>query len=287
MFFVSNSQVKINHPLVTVAWLHEHINTPNLLILDATLPKVTLAKTIKNIVKKQLPDARFFDIKDAFSDANARFPNTMLSAIDFQKQAQKLGVNKDHCIVVYDDHGVYSSARAWWMFKAMGFQNIAVLDGGLPAWITAGFDVEDPIKRDYEKGNFEAKPVSDMFIGQKEVFAAVENGNVQLLDARSSARFHGRAPEPRAGVKSGHIPRAKSLPYSGILYGNRLFSEEALRAIFREMNPDDKKMIFSCGTGITACVLALGAEVAGYTEKSVYDGSWTEWGSLTHVPIEV
>ncbi len=278
--------LKISNSLVSVQWLHQHRNAINLIILDATLPKVTAKKQLVNSIKKRIPNAHFFDIKNVFSDPEGNFPNTILSPEDFEKQAQSLGINKDSCIVVYDDHGVYSSPRAWWSFKAMGFDNVAVLDGGLPQWIAEGLETVVPEENSLVKGNFKSDHNQGMFVNTNDVLRAIQDDNKLVLDARSLGRYHGTAEEPRIGVRGGHIPNSKSFPYADVLSTDTLKSKEALKAMFAKINPDAKEMIFSCGTGITACVLALAADLTEYTDFAVYDGSWTEWGSLVDLPIE-
>ncbi|MFY0604228.1 MAG: sulfurtransferase [Flavobacteriaceae bacterium] len=279
--------LKIISPLVSVNWLQQHIDATNLVILDATLPKVTSTEIEDNFEKLQIPNAIFLDIKEIFSDNGAEFPNTMLSREDFENEAQKLGINNDSCIVVYDQHGIYSSPRVWWMFKTMGFDNIAVLDGGLPAWNKAGFDLVEPIHKDIKKGDFTASYNENMILEFTDVLKSLQENNTQIFDARSSGRFKGIDPEPRDKVRSGHIPKSKSLPYSSLLNGVQMKSKKELKELFNKQNADNKPMIFSCGTGITACVLALGATVSGATSISIYDGSWTEWGSLHNLPIEI
>jgi thiosulfate/3-mercaptopyruvate sulfurtransferase len=279
--------LKITSPLVSVDWLQKHFNASNLIILDATLPKVTAANKEASLPKKQIVSARFFDIKKEFSEPSGMFPNTMLSSNDFEKQAQLLGIQKDSCIVVYDAHGIYSSPRVWWMFKAMGFDNIAVLDGGLPAWIKVNGKVEDPVNREIKKGDFNADHRDKMFVESKDVLNAIDHQNITIVDARSAGRFLGKDVEPRKGVRSGHIPSSKNLPYAKVLDKNCLRSKEELKEVFTLLNPKGREMIFSCGTGITACVLALGAEIAGYTNTAVYDGSWTAWGSTSELPITI
>lgn len=272
--------------LVSAQWLHLHLEAPNLVVLDATLPKVTAkGEEPKNHRKECIPRARFFDIKNVFSDPKGIFPNTLLSPSSFALEAQRLGIHKNSCIVVYDDHGIYSSPRAWWCFRAMGFENVAVLDGGLPSWIENDLPTSDEYEEVSSLGTFESNYHEGTFSDKNDILDTLNNDTI-VLDARSSLRYEGVAPEPRAGVRSGHIPKSKSLPYAELLNGSVFKSSEEINNIYRDKNPNSKRMIFSCGTGITACVLALGAHVSGYTNISVYDGSWTEWGSLKELPIE-
>ena len=278
--------LQIEKPLVSVNWLHQHIDATNLVVLDGTIPKVSQQKTDAKFEEFQIPNARFFDIKKAFSIQGAAFPNTALHPKDFEKEARKLGINKNSCIVVYDTHGVYSSPRVWWLFRTMGFTNIAVLDGGFPAWKKANFPIEKKQIQDVELGNFKVCFEPEKLIDLEIVLESVKNRSKQVVDARSKGRFNATEPEPRKEIRSGHIPTSTNLPFSSLLNNIELKSKEELEHLFKEVNPDSKEMIFSCGSGITACVLALGASIAGYKEMAVYDGSWTEWGSLTHLPIE-
>ena len=256
--------LKIDKPLVSVNWLFVNLENENLIILDATLLKVTASKDEqKEVEKKQIKRARFFDIKNTFSDINAPFPNTILSPKEFEKKTQILGINDNSCIIVYDDLGIYSSPRVWWMFQLMGFQNIAVLNGGFPEWISKKYPIEKPVKHQYHQGNFKVNFKTEKIKFTNDVLTSINNDDNIVVDARSNGRFLGTAPEPRKNVKSGHIPNSISLPYSEITEEGRLISEEKLKTIFKRLNKTDKEMIFSCGTGITASVLALGATISG------------------------
>jgi len=279
--------LKVPDIIVDCNWLKEHLDSNDLIVLDATIPKVTANKKQQIAYNERIPFSRFFDVKQQFSDKNAVLPNTMLPSDEFQTQAQKLGIHQDSCLVIYDQLGIYSSPRVWWMFKSMGFDNVAVLNGGLPEWKRMGFDVVQKEDINFEKGDFVANQKESSFVDYKTVLTTLKDQQYQILDARSSGRFKGEAPEPREGVKSGHIPTSRSLPYVSLLDGNKLQSKENLIELFRMSNEDQKPMIFSCGTGITACVLALGATISGFKDIQVYDGSWTEWGSLPDAPIEV
>lgn len=279
--------IRVPDFIVSCEWLNENLSNQNLVILDATIPKVTVNEQSELPDNAVIPRARFFDIKNVFSDSKASFPNTMLSADTFEREAQKLGISQTTCVIIYDTHGIYSSPRAWWMFRSMGFDNVAVLNGGLPEWKSHGYETEGSYQTNYQKGDFKSRLKNKSFVNYKEVQDSIHNKDVSILDARSKERFEGSAPEPREGVRSGHIPNSKSSPYSKLLNQNKLLNKEDLINLFQELGVQDQQLIFSCGTGITACVLALGATIAQYKDISVYDGSWTEWGSLLDLPVEL
>ena len=269
----------MNTPLVSVSWLNDHFYDQKLIILDATISKVTCVN--EQLETKQIKGARFFDIKYKFSDVSARFPNTLPTLEQFNKEAQNLGVCKDSVLIVYDDYGFYSSARAWWLFKAFGHHQVAILDGGLPEWKKNGFPLEEKHESNYQKGDFSGKINPEMFKFFNDIKVLKNAKDTIILDARSKERFDGLLPEPRKELRSGNIPNSKNLPYQELLSGNVMKSSSELKNIFHRLNPQNKKMVFSCGSGITACILALGAELSGYKNLSVYDGSWTEYGTLT------
>lgn len=275
--------LKVATPIVSVDWLLKNIEDPALLIFDGTIQKVADNQTkVKEPV--YIKNAYFFNIKKVFSDIHAPFPNTLISSKIFEEKSRDLGVNKDSCIIVYDQYGYYSCARVWWMFKAMGFDNIAVLDGGLPKWISKSFPVQKTPSVSNLRGDFVAAYKEGLILNHEPVLAAIHDSKTTIVDARGSDRFTGLVAEPRSGLRSGHIPNSKNIPYATILDGTNIKSKEALKRIFKEVK--NERLIFSCGSGITACVLALGAEMVGIENKAVYDGSWTEWGSLSELPIE-
>lgn len=281
------NNIIIAEPLVSVAWLWQHFDAQNLIVLDASIPKVTEENISEdNMIKSQIKDARFLDLDNEFSDTAAMFPNTMPTPENFQVAARKLGIHKNSALVVYDDLGIYSSPRAWWMFKAMGHDNIAVLDGGLPEWKKKSLPFEDRKKYDGEQGDFVANYRSFMICDYRKVLRTINNDRTLVIDSRSENRFFGLDPEPRKGVRSGHIPKSKNIPYSLLLDESKMASKDRINQIFDEFPKQGEKFIFSCGSGITACVLALGSEMIGIRNKCVYDGSWTEWGSLKELPVE-
>jgi thiosulfate/3-mercaptopyruvate sulfurtransferase len=279
---------KLEKPVVSVDWLFHHLTDDNLIILDCTIPKVTANKSDSDTDdKQQIKGAIFFDIKTVFSDVNALFPNTVLTPKDFQQKAQNLGVNKNNIIVCYDDLGIYSSPRVWWMFQLMGFKNIAVLDGGFPEWKSKDYPIETKRKHQFMQGDFTVDYQSEKIKYSKDVLDNIKSENKVVLDARSNGRFFGTVPEPRKDLKGGHIPKSKSLPFSEIIKEGKFLSKEKLESIFSKINPQKKDVIFTCGSGITASILALGASIANINKTAVYDGSWTEWGSTADLPIEI
>lgn len=277
--------LEIKKPLVSVAWLQHNLENKNLIVLDCTIAKVT-DKTKDKTEQKQIKNARFFDLKQVFSEKSAPFPNTVLSPEKFQEKAQELGINKNSFIVCYDNLGIYSSPRVWWMFQLMGFTNCAVLDGGFPEWISKKYPVENPHNKKYTKGNFKVNYQPKKIKYTKDVLNALENNEILIADARSKGRFYGTEPEPREELKSGHIPNSVNLPFTEVLKEGKLKSEEALKELFTDYKTK-KEIIFTCGSGITASILALSAAIAGIKNTAVYDGSWTEWGSTKNLPIHL
>lgn len=280
-----DTNLKIVKPIVSVQWLLDNLSASNLVILDATIPKVgqSTSDLDSNI---GIEKALFFDIKKVFSKKDAPFPNTIVSPVIFEKEVCKLGINSDAAIVIYDKHGVYSSPRAWWLFKAMGHTNVAVLNGGLPEWEKENYPCREIIDFDGEIGNFKTDYQFNCIYDYDKVLEAISDDHKLIIDARSSDRFEGLKPEPRAGLRSGHIPNSKNLPFTELIQNGKILPALTLTQKFERLNNNNSEIIFSCGSGITACILALGAEAAGYKNLSVYDGSWTEWGSLLELPIE-
>lgn len=277
-------KLKFKSPIVSVSWLYEYLNEPNLIILDATINSIGQTQPQK-VTKKQIPNAVFFDLKNVFCDATGEFPNTIPRENHFQIQVQNLGIGKDSCVVIYDDLGVYSSPRAWWLFRLFGFENVAVLDGGLPKWMAAGYEVNCEALRVIPQGNFMAKKVDSRVINYVKVHENISTNELCTIDARSTKRFLAKTPEPRKKIKGGHIPGSVNLPYTEVQKCSQMKSKNELVRVFKRVNPTDKRMIFTCGSGITACILALAVEITGSTNYTIYDGSWTEWASIESLPI--
>lgn len=269
--------IQLTNPIISADWLHEQLNATNLVILNGTISKVVGSSFTET---QQIPNTRFFDIKKEFSVLNAPFPNTMTDVNSFTQKAKALGIHHNSAIVVYDELGMYAAPRVWYMFKAMGFDNIAVLDGGFPLWKEKGYLCEEKVAFQETLGDFEGKDQFYLFRNYEEMLQEIENEASLILDARSHERFTGKVPEPRKGLRSGQIPTSKNLPYGKLLNNNQFKSKSEIKAIFETLRDHQTELVFSCGSGITACILALAAEYVGYTNYAVYDGSWTEWGNL-------
>ena len=280
-------------PLISAIDLHAILASKDLVVLDASIPPVgNMAAPTYSWPEYRIPNARRFDLNQDFSDLNSNLPHTMPSAIQFEKAAKALGINQQSQIVVYDDLGLFSAARAWYMFRAMGHDNIAVLDGGLPHWLKLKKPIADmtvDINTDKNRvfGDFIAQEQADFFCDWREVEAQIHSQHQLILDARGNRRFQGLDAEPRVGLRSGHMPYAKNLPYNDLLNHGLLRPVDELKQIFNNINTHDQAMIMSCGSGVTACVLALAATLSGRKNVRVYDGSWSEWGSLPNTPIEI
>jgi len=262
-------------PLVTPHWLAQELSAPDLAIFDATMYLPTERQDARALhAQARIPGARFFDI-DAWSDPDATLPHMAPSPARFGRLAGAAGVTNATRVVFYDQRGLFSAARGWWLFRLFGHERVAVLDGGLPNWRALGGAVESGVA-EAPPASYTADLVASRLAGIGDVKRAIARETHRILDARAAERFAGRAPEPRPGVAPGHIPGATSLPYTTLLHPDgTLLAPAALRALLAV----DRPAIASCGSGVSACILALAAEVAGLPEIAVYDGAWTEWGS--------
>jgi len=276
-------KITLESNLVSVHWLKNHIGSSHLIVLDASIKPID--QKVFSDGSKKIPTALFFDIKNRFSNTDAQFPNTLPSEIQFETQAQNIGINKESVIIVYDEKGIYSSARAWWLLKSFGHRNVAVLDGGLPEWLLKKCPVDSDYGKIRAKGNFKAYYNSKAFIDFKSLqHFILKNNSSIIIDARSSERFNSEVPEPRKGLRRGSIPGSINLPFINLLEEGKFKSEKALKLIFSSIASKKDQLVFSCGSGITACILVLGATLSGYAKVTVYDGSWTEYGTLIKSP---
>ncbi|MGB3775314.1 MAG: sulfurtransferase [Leeuwenhoekiella sp.] len=268
--------------LVTAVWLHKHLKDENLVILDTSLP-VTAEGIKTNTDEKTIPNARYFDLKGCFSDKNGLYPNTLPKPEQFELECRKLGIHNQSKIVVFDSLGIYSSPRVWWMFKVMGHRAVAVLGGGLPEWKHKGFHVENRKIATWEMGEFSASFKKKFLISYKEVLHNIDAQNFTIVDARSPGRFNGTEEEPRKHLKSGSIPNSVNIPHQEVLHNGNYKTKLELEALFENVCDKDATLVFSCGSGITACIVMLASQLAFNKSKRIYDGSWTEWAELQNL----
>lgn len=264
--------------IISVEELSFEMESSNLIVLDASFEKTVSGKASK-YEGNYIPNSIYFDLKHRFSDNLSPYPNMFPSLAKFQKECQNLGINSNSKIVVYDKFGMYSSARVWWMFKILGHDNVAVLDGGLPEWIEQNKEVVQYLKTSNVLGDFTIQNTSlDSIVNFEQVVSNIRNENCQVVDARSNKRFLGEVKEPREISKSGHIPGSINIHYQSLFEGNLLKSKVELETIFKLVLEDNRPVILSCGSGVTACILYLVLEEYFQKSKYIYDGSWTEFG---------
>lgn len=273
--------------LVSTEWLENHLFDPDLRILDASYYLPDMGRDGKaEYHAGHIPGARFFDI-DEISDTRSALPHMAPPVEKFMSRMRAMGVGDGHQVVVYDGHGLFSAARVWWLFRLMGKTDIAVLDGGYPKWTAEGRPTEDlpPVLKDrHITVQRQAHLVRDV----TQVAAASKLGDHTILDARSPSRFRGDAPEPREGLRAGHIPGSTNMHYETLLNKDRTMkSPEALRAQFEISGADlTKPVITTCGSGVTAAIISLALARIGHENNSLYDGSWAEWGQFDQLKVE-
>ena len=277
------AELTLPTPLVSVDWLARHLDHPDLVVLDAHMQPPSAPVSTDPV--EQIPGARRFDFDGRIKAPDTELPHMLPSPELFNAEVQALGIHARSLIVVYDRIGIFSAPRAWWMFRAMGHAHVAVLDGGLPAWLAADHPVEPETAYQGPGGDFVARLQPGLFCDADRVAAELSSGRRPVLDARSAARFAGLEPEPRAGLRAGHMPGALNLPFGQLQRDGKMKPAVELQAEFARLLGEQQAPIFSCGSGVTACILALGAELAGYRGLTVYDGSWSEWGGDPSRPV--
>ncbi|XP_019183172.1 PREDICTED: thiosulfate/3-mercaptopyruvate sulfurtransferase 2 [Ipomoea nil] len=303
----SPASLTTNEPVVSVDWLHTKLRDPDMKVLDASwyMPDEQ-RNPLQEYQVAHIPGALFFDL-DGIADRTTNLPHMLPSEEAFAAAVSALGIENKDGVVVYDGKGIFSAARVWWMFRVFGHDRVWVLDGGLPRWRASGYDVESSASGDaILKASAASEAIEKVYKGHtagpitfltklqphlvwklEQVRNNIEEKSHQHIDARSKARFDGVAPEPRKGIRSGHVPGSKCIPFAQMLDGSQtLLSAEELKKKFDQEGISlDSPIVTSCGTGVTACILALGLHRLGKTDVPVYDGSWTEWGANPEVPV--
>jgi len=275
--------------IVSVDWLIKYFDDPYIVVLDASyhLPN-SKRDADQEFVKQHIPGALRFSI-DEIADHSTKLPHMLPSPEIFDDAMQDLGIGAGMRVILYDSVGLFSAARAWWMFRHFGHDQVAVLDGGLPAWVAAGGDLQS--------GRSRVKPppyplkssiASSDVVNADDLTQNLNSKRALVLDARSADRFAGDAPEPRSGMRSGHIPGSINIPFAQLLNSDTglMKTSDQLNEIFRAAGIKNEPLVVTCGSGVTACILALALETAGYQVPKLYDGSWSEWGSRDDLPLE-
>lgn len=276
----------MSDPLVSTEWLHERLGAPDVKIIDATWflpgsdrdPKAEYALA-------HIPGAVFFDVEE-IADTTSPLPHMLPPPEKFASRVKKMGLGDGSTMVVYDASGVFSAPRVWWTFRAMGHERVLVLDGGLPKWIAEGRPIEDLPTATQER-HFTPRYTADLVRDLNQMRRVLDAGREQVVDARPAGRFTGEAPEPRAGLRGGHMPGALNVPSSGLIAPDgTMKSAEQLKAVFEEAGVDiDKPVVATCGSGMTASIIALALARLGRPRAAVYDGAWAEWGGRDDTPV--
>jgi thiosulfate/3-mercaptopyruvate sulfurtransferase len=269
-------------------WLGSHLHAPGLVIVDGSAHLPASGRNAKaEYTVEHIPGALFCDIDD-IADKTTPLPHMLPPADVFARRMKELGIGDGMQIIAYDSEGIYSAARVWWMFRAMGHGEVRVLNGGLKKWKAEGRPLQEGPMRARSAHHFTTRFNAELIRDAAEIEALIGSRAAQIVDARAAARFEGRAPEPRAGLRSGHIPSSRNVPFTSLLNADGTMKPtDELSCIFAKAGVDPARpVVASCGSGVTAAVIALALAILGRSDAAVYDGSWSEWGADHRLPIE-
>jgi thiosulfate/3-mercaptopyruvate sulfurtransferase len=273
--------------LVTTDWLAQHLNDPDIRVVDASYHMPAVPREAKAEFSAQhIPGAVFFDI-DGIADKTIPLPHMLPTAEVFAQAVTDLGIGRDSTVVVYDVYDLFSAARVWWTFRIFGHDKVFVLDGGLPKWLAEGRPTEAGAAAPKVAGEPIAARLNPALVRNADaVLANIDRKVEQVVDARSQGRFEATAPEPRAGLRGGHIPGSRNVPFNDLIANGRLRPADELAARFQDAGVDvNRPLVTSCGSGLTAAILALALYEIGQPDVALYDGSWTEWGGRADLPV--
>ena len=283
--------IEFPSPLISAAWLADHMHQPGLKILDASFRMPGVTPTAPEVYAvAHLPGATFFDI-DKVADHSTELPHMLPDAPGFERVMAELGIGDDDSIVLYDTTGILGAARVWWMLRVFGHDKVAILDGGLEAWRAEGRPVTTKIAIPPVSQAFKAHRRPELVVTRDQIMSMVDAGDAaRITDARSAGRFTGAVAEPRPGLRAGHIPGSRNLDHAKLIdpTSGKLKPLAVVRELFLAADAGlDRPMVASCGSGVSACVLAFCLFLLGKTDVAVYDGSWSEWGLPGLTPVEI